>query len=200
MRLAASQKTGRPITWAQINLAAAEDLRGLMRRNRFAAELVLAFIERMQPGADGVIVVSRQTMTELIGASMPSVERALRLLIAEGWVQRIRIGGAHALAINSRVAWIGPRDDLQHAVFTATVVASRSEQDAIALNPPPMRQVPVLLPGELPLPVGSGLPPPSQPDLDGVEPAAARGRTPVDDEQTRRELEARGQQRLGVAP
>ena len=50
VRLKATQVTGRPITWAQINLAASEDLRGLMRRNRWAAELVLAFIERMEPG------------------------------------------------------------------------------------------------------------------------------------------------------
>ena len=34
VRLKATQSIGRPITWAQINLEASEDLRGLMRRNR----------------------------------------------------------------------------------------------------------------------------------------------------------------------
>ncbi len=195
MKLSASHKRGRPITWAQINLAATEDLQALIRRNRFAAELVLALMRQMQPGGGGVVVASRQTMCELIGASMPSVERALRLLIDEGWVQRIKVGGAHALAINSRVAWVGPRDDLPHAVFTATVIASRAEQDAAALNPPPIRHVPVLMPDEIPLPVGDGLPPPSQPGLVGVEPAVARTRA-VDDAADREALEARGQQRL----
>ena len=157
VRLKATQVTGRPITWAQINLAASEDLRGLMRRNRWAAELVLAFIERMEPGGGGVVVASRQTMREILGCSMPTVERALRTIINEGWAQRIRIGGANALAINARVAWVGPRGDLPQAVFSATVIASRAEQDAIALDPPPVRAVPFVRRGEDPLPMGQGL-------------------------------------------
>lgn len=185
--LKASQMTGSPITWAQLNLAASEDLRGLMRRNRYAAELVLALIENMQPGAGGVVVVSRQTMAEILNCSMPTVERALRILIAEGWVQRIKIGGAHALAINHRVAWVGQRGDIQHAVFGATVIASRSEQDALSLTPPPIRPIPVILRGEVPLMEGPGQEPPSQPDLDGVPPVVA----------IQNEPEARGQLRLG---
>ena len=149
VRLKATQVTGRPITWAQINLAASEDLRGLMRRNRWAAELVLAFIERMEPGGGGVVVASRQTMREILGCSMPTVERALRTIINEGWAQRIRIGGANALAINARVAWVGPRGDLPQAVFSATVIASRAEQDAIALDPPPVRAVPFVRRGKI---------------------------------------------------
>ena len=174
VRLKATQTMGRPITWAQINLEAAEDLRGLMRRNSKAAELILALIERMVPGGGGVVVCSRETMRELLGCSMPTVERALRTIVTEGWAQRIRVGGAHALAINSRVAWVGPRGDLPHAVFAATVIASRSEQDAIALNPPPVRSIPTLRPGDEALPEGPGQKPPSQPDLPAIPPVVAR--------------------------
>ena len=188
VRLKATQSIGRPITWAQINLEASEDLRGLMRRNRWAAELVLALIERMEPGGGGVVVCSRETMRELLGCSMPTVDRALRTIITEGWAQRIKVGGASALAINSRVAWIGPRGDLAQAVFSATVIASRSEQDAIALNPPPLRPIPVMLIGEEALLQGPGQEPPSQPDLDGIPPVVATS--------TQDELEARGQLRL----
>jgi hypothetical protein len=173
VKLKATQTMGRPITWAQIQMDALEELQGLTRRAPKAAELMLALIRCMQPGSGGVVVASRETMRELLGASMPTVERALRVLIGEGWVQRIRIGSAHALAINERVAWVGPRGDLPHAVFSATVIASRAEQDAMALSPPPMRRVPIVGPGEHALPVGDGLPPPSQPDLSGVEPVVA---------------------------
>lgn len=211
VRLKATQVTGRPITWAQINLAASEDLRGLMRRNRWAAELVLAFIERMEPGGGGVVVASRETMREILGCSMPTVDRALRTIVDEGWAQRIRIGGTPALAINSRVAWVGPRGDLPQAVFSATVIASRAEQDAIALNPPPVRVVPFVRRGEEPLPMGQGLDPPSEPELAGVPLVVATEADPKTGEISdpwahlrglpleqiqQAELEARGQLRI----
>jgi len=175
--LKATQTTGRPITWAQIQLAALEDLRGLMRRAPKAAELLLALIERMQPGSGGVVVASRETMRDLLGVSMPTVERALRVLVVDGWVQRMRIGSAHALAINDRVAWVGSRGDLPHAVFSATVIASRAEQDAMALNPPPARHVPMIEAGDQVLAVGPGLEPPSQPELETLPPVVGVKRT-----------------------
>lgn len=173
VRLKPSQTIGHPITWAQISLAASEDLRGLIGREPKAAQLILALIEFMEPGSGGVVVASRTTMAEIIGASVPTVARALKLLMDEGWCQRIRVGGAPALAINHRVAWVGGRGDIQHAVFGATVIASRSEQDAMALTPPPMRQVPTIRRGEVPLMQGLGQEPPSQPELEGVPPVVA---------------------------
>lgn len=158
--------------FAMVELLALEGLGDLIGRAPQAAQLLVKLIRRMTPGSSGVIVVSRETMRELLGASLPTVDRALKVLISEGWVQRIRIGGAYALAINRQVAWIGSRGEIQHAVFDATVIASRTEQDAIALNPPPLRTVPVLHLGEDLLPVGSGMDPPSQPELGGIEPPA----------------------------
>ena len=176
--LKTTQVMGAPITaggahFAMVDLTALEGLGDLIRRAPRAAQLVTQLIRRMQPGSGGVVVASRETMKELLGCSMPTADRALRILIDEGWVQRIRIGGAHALAINHRVAWIGPRGDIQHAVFGATVIASRSEQDAIALDPPPMRTLPTLQQGEYAIPVGAGEPPPSQPLLKGIDPPTA---------------------------
>jgi hypothetical protein len=171
--LKSSQTMGRPITWAQLNLAASEDLRGLIDRMPKAAKLILLLIEHMEPGGGGVVVVSRATMAEMIKSSLPTIDRALKLLADEGWLQKMRIGGAFALAINHRVAWVGNRGDIQHAVFGATVIASRSEQDALGLAPQPIRQVPVLQPHEFPLMDGAGLEPPSQPDLVGIPPVVA---------------------------
>lgn len=199
LTLKASQKMGEPITanahFAMVELAALEGLGDLIQRAPKAAHLVVSLIRRMSPGSGGVVVVSRETMRELLGCSMPTVDRALKLLMEEGWVQRIKIGGASALAINRRVAWIGARGQIQHAVFEATVIASRSEQDAIALDPPPMRSVPIVQPGELAIPSGDGSDPPSQPALGGMESGLA---TVQGDAADRAALEARGQQRLGI--
>ncbi len=174
LSLKATRTMGAPITkghhFAMVELMALEGLSELIDRAPKAAKLIVSLIRRMPPGGGGVVVVSRETMKELMGCSMPTVDRSLKILMDEGWVQRIKIGGASALAINRRVAWTGPRGDLQHAIFDATVIASRSEQDAVALNPPPARQVPILEQGEEPIPTGDGIDPPSQRLLDGVEP------------------------------
>lgn len=87
----------------------------------------------------------------------------------------MKIGGASALAINSRIAWVGDRGDLPMAVFSATVIATRKEQDEIALNPQPLKNIPVLYPGEEPLMVGPGEDPPSQPELECIPPLVGRG-------------------------
>lgn len=179
LTLKATQKMGAPITqhahFAMVELAALEGLSELIQRAPKAAQLIVSLIRRMAPGSGGVVVASRETMRELLGCSMPTVERALRVLIEEGWVQRVRIGGAHALAINHRIAWVGQRGDIQHAVFGATVIASRSEQDALALNPPPARHIPIMQPGEALIAAGEGSEPPSQPLLEGLEPAIVQG-------------------------
>jgi len=168
---------GQPITphahFAMVELQALEGLSSLIQRAPRAAQLITQLIRRMQSGSGGVVVCSRETMRDLIQCSMPTLERALRILIDEGWVQRIRVGGAHAIAINHRVAWVGPRGDIQHAIFDATVIASRKEQDAIALNPPPLRPLPIIRNGEDALPFGEGEDPPSQPVLDGLHPTIA---------------------------
>lgn len=174
LSLKATQKIGEPITrnhhFAMVELAALEGLSELIDRAPKAAKLIVSLIRRMHPGSGGVIVASRETMKELIGCSMPTLDRALKVLMDEGWVQRIKVGGASALAINRRVAWAGPRGDIQHAIFDATVIASRSEQDIMALNPPPMRTVPIVQQGEDVIPSGDGSDPPSQQLLDGFPP------------------------------
>ena len=96
-RLKASQMMRRPITWTQISLEASEDLRGLIGREPKAAQLVLALIEQMEPGGGGIVVASRTTMAELIGASVPTVARALRVLMNEG--------GCSASALAVRQLW-----------------------------------------------------------------------------------------------
>lgn len=179
-----------------VEKTALHNLDQLMQEDMQAARLIVSLIRLMEPGSGGVVVASNKTLQSLLGISESTVARALRTLTRGHWVQRIRIGGAYALSINSTVAWIGPRGDLDHAVFAATVIASREEQDAIALEPGELRQIPVAHPAELALPHGAEPPPPSQPGLQGVEPAVARTRGQADDYMIRRELEALGQRRI----
>ena len=146
---------------------------------------MLALIEQMEPGGGGIVVASRTTMAELIGASVPTVARALQVLMNEGWVQRIRIGSAPALAINSRVAWVGPAATCR-TLFSVQPSLRHVPSKTQSPWPPQMRRIPTIRRGEEPLLDGPGQEPPSQPELAGIPPVVATASAQA-------ELEARGQ-------
>ena len=76
---------------------------------------------------------------------------------------------------------------MEHAVFGATVIASRNEQDEKALSSPDLRRIPSAYQGECLITTGEATPP-AQEMILGTEPVTT----------VQQELEARGQQRLEV--
>jgi hypothetical protein len=177
--------------FAMIEKSALYNLDQLMGEDMQAARIVISLIRLMEPGSGGVVVASNKALQELLGVSESTVARSLRTLIKGQWVQRIRIGGAYALAVNKEVAWVGPRGQIDHAIFQATVIAARSEQDEAALNPGQLRQIPMAHPNETVLAVGLEPDPPVQHMIEGTEPVALTG-----DAAERAELEQRGQMRI----
>jgi len=172
LNLKASRVIGQPIKnqshFAMIEKSALEDMSGLIQKTPHAARLLVLLIKQLESGSGGVVVVSRATLKELLKVSLPTVDRAIKVLTEEGWVQRMRVGGAYALAVNERVAWVGDRTHIQHAVFSATVIASRAEQDAIALNPPKSKVIPITKEREQVIQVGEGNPPPVQSSFESM--------------------------------
>ena len=160
--------------FAMIEKVALHNLDELMRTDMQAARLIVSLIRLMEPGSGGVVVISRHAMAEILDVSLPTVQRALKTLINGKWVQRIKIGGAYALAVNRSVAWVGPRGQINHAVFSATVVASRSEQDAASITPGDLRQLPMAREGEEILPIGESGSPPAQELIPGAELVAVK--------------------------
>ena len=72
--------------------------------------------------------------------------------------------------VNARGAWVQSRAKLHLSKFTASVVADLKDQDESLLGSRYLMRIPVVYPGERQLPTGPGLEPPSQPNLDGLEP------------------------------
>jgi hypothetical protein len=107
--------------------------------------------------------------------SRRTVQRAVDVLVEDRWIEVRQIGEngtVNAHIINDRVAWSGKRDGIRYSLFTAAVIVSDEEQpdrDQID-HQAPLRRLPSLFRGEQQLPSGNGLPPPSQPFLDGMEP------------------------------
>jgi hypothetical protein len=106
-----------------------------------------------------------------MGVTDRTVRTAIADLVSENWVQVVRIGKGKeaAYVVNDRVAWGQSRDQLRLSTFSATVIADLDDQDSEALEHRDLRRIPTLYPGEQQLPSGTGLAPPSQPALEGLE-------------------------------
>jgi DNA-binding transcriptional MocR family regulator len=157
----------------QTERAAHEAWAALLRASPRAAELLHLMVARM--GEHNAVVMSHRTMAQLMGRSRQTVMRALAVLSDGNWIETRQIGERGtvcAYIVNDRVAWQGRRDGMRYSLFSAAVVVSAEEQpDKASLGAQePLRALPSLFPGERQLPTGNGLPPPSEPDLPGMEP------------------------------
>lgn len=160
----------KPGQWVQTERKAHEDWAALIGRKPKAAALLHHLVAKM--GQQNAVVISQKTLSLLMGCSLDTVQRALRVLVDERWIQIVKMNGPGTVAayvVNDRVAWGQPRDQLRLSVFSATVVANSDEQDAHTLENVALRRIPSLFPGERQLPSGDGQEPPSQPSLDGLE-------------------------------
>ncbi len=158
--------------WVQVERKALELWGDLTARKPRAGQLLLMLVARM--GQRNAVAVSQKTLAKLMKCSVDTVQRAVRDLIEENYVQVVRMNGPGTVAayvVNDRVAWGQPRDELRLSVFSATLVADAADQLESTLNDTrPLRKLPRLFPGEQQLPTGDGLPPPSEPTIPGLEP------------------------------
>ncbi len=181
-------------TWVQTERKAHEGWAKLIRSSPKAAELLHVLVANMDKKA--AVVVSQKVLAEMIGASVPTVKRAITVLQEGNWVDVVRVGsergGVNAYVVNRRVAWADNRENQRYAIFDARIITSANEQDRDVMGvQEPLNQLPNF--GEFQMPVGDGLPPPNQPTFDGLEPDLP---TLGSDEAERIKLEMLGQERL----
>jgi len=160
-------------TWVQTERTAHEAWAALIRRSPLAAQIMHHLTA--QVGDHNAVVISQDTLAKLVSATRRGVQKALKLLEKGRWIEIRQIGSTssvNAYVINSRVVWHGDRDGIRRALFTAVVIVSEEEQpDRNHLDHlSPLRAIPAIYPGDQQLPTGPGEPPPSQPELIGLEP------------------------------
>lgn len=160
----------KPGHWVQTERKAHEAWAGLIARKPRAAELLHHLVAQM--GHQNAVVIPQAVLAKLMNRSVDTVQRAVKDLVAERWIQVVRLGRGKeaAYVVNDRVAWGQPRDQLRLSVFSASVVADFDDQDEALLGHGDLRRIPTLYPGEQQLPSGPGEEPPSQPAFPGFEP------------------------------
>jgi hypothetical protein len=172
-------------SWVQTERAAHEKWAKLSIAHPRASAVLHVMLAQM--GRHNALIASLPNLVRLSTLSRSTVIRAIAVLKAGHWIEVRQIGASgttNAYIINDRVAWTGAREGIRYSMFSATVVVSDDEQpdrDELGRQPP-LTRLPELFPGERQLPTGPGLPPPSEPELTGLEtdlPSKSRGEQEV---------------------
>lgn len=153
--------------FVQVSRSYLKQMRALARKSPLAHEILYYLVEHMGRTTNAV-VVSYATIGEVCGSSRPTVGRAIKILKEDNWVDTVKIGNATAYCVNARAFWQAGRNQKKYAVFSATVIASESEQESS--YPEKAKQkltyIPVVEQGERMIADSEKLVPPDQTDLD----------------------------------
>lgn len=141
--------------------------RELIQKQPLSAEIMFYFMEVMGKNTNAV-VCSYKTLQEITGYSRPSVGRAIKTLKDMNWIDSVKIGSATAYAVNERIVWQSGKNQRRYAMFSATVIASETEQGS-GFNPDndtKIRHVPFIEKNERAIISDAKLPPPDQQELE----------------------------------
>lgn len=155
------------VNFVQVSRTYLKEWRALTRKSPLASEILMYLIEHMGRTTNAV-VCSYVTLMEVTGVSRSSVARAIKVLKEDAWIDAVKIGNATAYGINARAFWQASRNQKKYAIFSATVIASASEQEGgVVEQSKPLRYIPFVDPRtDRILSGGEALPPPDQQDLD----------------------------------
>jgi len=153
--------------FVQLNRAYMKQVRELARKSPVAMEILFYLIEHMGRTTNAV-VCSYKTLCEVTNLSRTSVANAIKHLKNDNWIDAVKIGNATAYCINERVFWQATRGQRRYAIFSATIIASESEQesDYHLKAKTKLTHVPVLTTEDRGVPGTEDLAPPDQRDLE----------------------------------
>ncbi|EFP2198658.1 replication/maintenance protein RepL [Escherichia coli] len=123
-----SQEGKDNFNFVQLSRNYLKQLRNLARKSPIAHEILYYLVEHMGKTTNAVIC-SYATLCEVTGVSRPTVGRAIKLLKDDNWIDTVKVGNANAYCVNEKVFWQAGRNQRKYAIFSATVIASESEQD-----------------------------------------------------------------------
>lgn len=173
----------RPVRFVQTELNAHEAWARLIMEDRRAAQLMHILVANV--GDENAVIISQKTLAQMMGVkARKTVVSAVKTLKDSQWIDVVKLeqrGGVNAYIINSNVAWSDKRDNLQYAHFRANVIVASDVQDEDVNDKTPLRKLPQI--GEIQIPNGEGLEPPSSPSLPNMEPdlPAAGTQTDIED-------------------
>jgi len=126
-----------------------KQLRGLVKLNPTAAQILLVFVEKMNK--QNAVIMSYKTLEQITKKKRNTLSKAIKDLREAKFINIIKVGNANAYVVNSNVFWSTDNQIKEKfAIFTATVVACGSDQDDDFedWSNVELKQIPIIFPGE----------------------------------------------------
>lgn len=152
--------------FVQVQKGHMKQWRDLIKKQPLSAEIMFYFMEVMGKNTNAV-VCSYKTLQEVTGYSRPSVGRAIKTLKDMNWIDSVKVGSATAYAVNERIVWQSGKNQRKYAMFSATVIASESEQEkGYEEKATKIKSIPFVERSERIIVNNNELPPPDQQELE----------------------------------
>ncbi|WP_325097226.1 replication/maintenance protein RepL [Burkholderia contaminans] len=75
------------------------------------------------------IIVSRETISEILEISIPTVDRKLKFLKDNNFITVLKSGTANIYTVNANIAWTTYANKREYAKFKTNILISRTEQE-----------------------------------------------------------------------
>lgn len=163
----AANRLPKNMDFVQVSRADLRAIAELGAKSPLALDLLMIFAQSMDK--QNAVMMSFKAMEQILGKSRATLDRAVRLLKQDSWIQVIKVGTANAYVLNESVFWTDRGDKRAMANFSCKVLTTLEEQDKDLRKSPyvKLKRVPTLATKDERVLVGTDdLPPPDQRDLE----------------------------------
>lgn len=160
-------KLPKNMDFVQLSRAEMRALSELGAQNPVALQVLMLFGQAMNK--QNAVMISFKAMMDITGKSRSTLDRAIKCLASQKWIQIVKVGQSNVYVLNSSVFWTDRGDRKYRATFTATIETTLEEQEKDLRKSPmvDLRRIPLLSGKDERVSVTSEeLPPPDQKDLD----------------------------------
>ncbi|MES6198663.1 hypothetical protein U6J55_12350, partial [Cutibacterium acnes] len=123
----AAQRLPKNMDFVQVSRAELRAIADLGAKSALALDLLMVLAQSMDK--QNAVMISFKAMQQILGKSRPTLDRAVRLLREDNWIQVVKVGTANAYVLNSAVFWTDRGDKRHMASFKAQIVTTLDEQD-----------------------------------------------------------------------
>jgi len=123
----ALQRMPKNMDFVQLARAEMRELAELGEKNPLSLKIFMSFGQIMNK--KNAVMISFKAMEKIFNKSRRTIDRAIRVLKEEKWIQIVKVGTANAYVLNPNILWSDKNDRRGLCEFNARIVTTLGEQE-----------------------------------------------------------------------